>query len=317
MKISGFAPHLFLSPRAALVASAGFLSLILASARPAQAQRLPQTVLPEHYTLTLTPDLKAATFSGVESIDVVLTEPAKRIKLNAAEIDFESVTVTAGGKEQKAAVSLDKEKEQATFTFPENLPVGKATLTIRYRGILNNELRGFYLSKTALRNYAVTQFEPTDARRAFPCFDEPAFKATYDVSLVADASDTAISNGPIISDTPGPISGKHTLNFATTPKMSTYLVAFLVGDFQCSMGESDGVSIRVCSTPGRVAFTHYGVDVAQEVLHYYNNYFGIPYPLKKLDLIALPDFEAGAIENFGAITYRETELLLDPNTASI
>ena len=317
MKISGFAPHLFLSPRAALVASAGFLSLILASARPAQAQRLPQTVLPEHYTLTLTPDLKAATFSGVESIDVVLTEPAKRIKLNAAEIDFESVTVTAGGKEQKAAVSLDKEKEQATFTFPENLPVGKATLTIRYRGILNNELRGFYLSKTALRNYAVTQFEPTDARRAFPCFDEPAFKATYDVSLVADASDTAISNGPIISDTPGPISGKHTLNFATTPKMSTYLVAFLVGDFQCSMGESDGVSIRVCSTPGRVAFTHYGVDVAQEVLHYYNNYFGIPYPLKKLDLIALPDFEAGAMENFGAITYRETELLLDPKTASI
>jgi aminopeptidase N/puromycin-sensitive aminopeptidase len=118
MKISGFAPHLFLSPRAALVASAGFLSLILASARPAQAQRLPQTVLPEHYTLTLTPDLKAATFSGVESIDVVLTEPAKRIKLNAAEIDFESVTVTAGGKEQKAAVSLDKEPSPSRKISP-------------------------------------------------------------------------------------------------------------------------------------------------------------------------------------------------------
>jgi aminopeptidase N/puromycin-sensitive aminopeptidase len=225
--------------------------------------------------------------------------------------------VTSGGKPQTATVALDSEKEQATFTFPENLPAGKATLTIRYRGILNNELRGFYLSKTALRNYAVTQFEPTDARRAFPCFDEPAFKATYDVSLVVDSGDTAISNGPIISDTPGPIAGKHTLRFATTPKMSTYLVALLVGDFQCSAGESDGVAIRVCATPGKVAFTHYGVDVAQQVLHYYDSYFGIPYPLKKLDLIALPDFEAGAMENFGAITYRETDLLLDPKTASV
>jgi aminopeptidase N/puromycin-sensitive aminopeptidase len=317
MKISGFARHLFQSPRAAVAVSAGFLYLFLASAHPAQAQRLPQTVRPEHYTLALTPDLKAATFSGVESIDVDLTEPAKRIMLNAAEIDFESVTATFGGKQLTASVSLDKEKEQAAFTFPENLPTGKATLTIRYRGILNNELRGFYLSKTARRNYAVTQFEPTDARRAFPCFDEPAFKATYDVSLVVDAGDTAISNGPIISDTPGPLSGKHTLSFAITPKMSTYLVAFLVGDFECSAGESDGVAIRVCSTPDKVALTHYGVDVAQEVLHYYDSYFGIPYPLKKLDLVALPDFEAGAMENFGAITYRETDLLLDPKTASI
>ena len=317
MKIPGFAPLFFASTRAALAASAGFLCLFLALARPMNAQRLPQTVRPEHYTLALTPDLKAATFSGVESIEVDLAEPANRITLNAAEIDFESVTVTAGGEEQKAVVSLDKEKEQAAFTFPENLPAGKATLTIRYRGILNNELRGFYLSKTALRNYAVTQFEPTDARRAFPCFDEPAFKATYDVTLVVDSGDTAISNGPIVSDTPGPIAGKHSLSFATTPKMSTYLVAFLVGDFECSAGQSDGVTIRVCSTPDRVAFTHYGVDVAQQVLHYYDSYFGIPYPLKKLDLIALPDFEAGAMENFGAITYRETDLLLDPKTASI
>jgi aminopeptidase N/puromycin-sensitive aminopeptidase len=317
MKVSGFASHLFQSPRAVLVASAGFLCLFLASARPAQAQRLPQTVRPEHYTLCLTPDLKAATFSGVESIDLNLAEPTNRITLNAAEIDFESVTATANGKQQTASVALDKEKEQAAFSFPENLPAGKATLTIRYRGILNNDLRGFYLSKTARRNYAVTQFEPTDARRAFPSFDEPAFKATYDISLVVGAGDTAISNGPIIADTPGPVAGKHTLRFATTPNMSTYLVALLVGDFQCSAGESDGVAIRVCSTPGKVAFTRYGVDVAQEVLHYYDGYFGIPYPLKKLDLIALPDFEAGAMENFGAITYRETDLLLDPKTASV
>jgi aminopeptidase N/puromycin-sensitive aminopeptidase len=301
----------------AAFAAATLLCLALFSSLSLQAQRLPQTVRPESYTLTLTPDLKAATFAGVESIDVNLAEPAASITLNAAEIAFQSVTVTTEGKQQKAAVTLDAQKEQATFTFPETLPAGKATLAIAYTGILNNELRGFYLSKTARRNYAVTQFEPTDARRAFPSFDEPAFKATYDVTLVVDAGDTAISNSPIASDTPGPATGKHTLHFAATPKMSTYLVAFLVGDFQCTAGESDGVAIRVCSTPDKVAFTPYGVDIAKYVLHYYNTYFGIPYPLKKLDLIALPDFEAGAMENFGAITYRETDLLLDPKTASV
>jgi aminopeptidase N/puromycin-sensitive aminopeptidase len=312
MRIFGFT----LSTRAAFAASTALFCFFL-PVRFASAQRLSQNVRPEHYTLTLKPDLKAATFSGIESIDVTLAEPTNAITLNAAEIAFESVSVTADGKRQKATVALNTEKEQATITIPEKLPAGKATLTIAYTGILNNELRGFYLSKTARRNYAVTQFEATDARRAFPCFDEPALKATYDISLVVDAGDTAISNGPIISDTPSPIAGKHTIHFDTTPKMSTYLVAFLVGDFQCTAGESDGVAIRSCATPDKVVLTPYSVDVAKAVLHYYNNYFGIPYPLKKLDLIALPDFEAGAMENFGAITYRETDLLLDPKTASI
>ena len=284
---------------------------------PLEAQRLPATVRPQHYTLALTPDLKTATFTGSETIDVTLAEPASSITLNAHDLAFKSVKIASGGKEQTATVSLDKEKEQATFAVPNKLPAGTATLTIQYSGILNGELRGFYLSKTARRNYAVTQFESTDARRAFPSFDEPAFKATFDISLIVDQGDTGISNGPIISDTPGPAAGKHTLKFLTTPKMSTYLVAFLVGDFQCSSGEQDGVAIRTCSTPDKVALTTYGVDVAKYVLHYYNTYFGIPYPLKKLDLIALPDFEAGAMENFGAITYRETALLINPKTASI
>jgi aminopeptidase N/puromycin-sensitive aminopeptidase len=227
------------------------------------------------------------------------------------------VTVTAAGIQQAGTVSLDPSKEQATFTFAEKIPAGKATLAINYTGILNGELRGFYLSKTDRRNYAVTQFESTDARRAYPSFDEPAMKATYDVSLTIDAADTAISNGPIVKDTPGPAAGKHTVTFLTTPKMSTYLVAFLVGDFQCTSGESDGVAIRVCATPDKVALTPFSLDVAKRVLHYYNDYFGIPYPLKKLDLIGLPDFEAGAMENFGAITYRETDLLIDEKTASV
>ena len=303
------------SPRAVLAAVA-MLSFAFAG-MTAAAERLSSNVSPEHYTLLLTPDLTAATFSGVETIDVALAEAASSITLNSAEIEFQSVTIAANGKEQSATVSSDKEKEQTTFTVPAQIPAGKATLSIHYTGILNGQLRGFYLSKTAKRNYAVTQFESTDARRAFPSFDEPAFKATFDISLVIDSGDTAISNGPIISDTPGPSEGKHTLKFLTTPKMSSYLVAYLVGDFKCTEGEADGVKIRGCATPDKVDLTPYSVEVAEYVLHYYNTYFGIPYPLKKLDLIALPDFEAGAMENFGAITYRETDLLVDEKNSSV
>lgn len=301
--------------RTLLGAACSLAALLLPSL--AHGQRLPQSVKPEHYTLTLTPDLKTATFTGKETIEVVLSQPLQSITLNAAQIKFESVTTHVDGKDLKATVTEDPQKEQATFAFNKTLPAGHLTLDIQYTGILNGQLRGFYLSKTARRNYAVTQFEPTDARRAFPSFDEPAFKATFDVTLIVDKGDTAISNTNIVSDTPGPIAGEHTIHFATTPKMSTYLVAFLVGDFQCTTGESDGVPIRGCATPDKVQYTKYAVSIAEYVLHYYDTYFGIKYPMPKLDLIALPDFEAGAMENFGAITYRETDMLLDPKTASV
>ena len=300
-----------------LLFTAAISLLIFSCVATANAQRLPSDVIPEHYKLVLTPDLKAATFAGHEEITVKLAKPIDAITLNALELKFLKVTTEVDGMSLPATVSLDDKKQQATLTFPRTLPAGTHTIAIDFTGVLNGQLRGFYLSKTSKRNYAVTQFEATDARRAFPCFDEPAYKATFDISLIIDTGDTAISNTNIASDTPGPAAGKHTVRFANTPKMSTYLVVFLVGDFQCVSGQSDGVPIRACATPDKVQLGKFAVTSAEYILHYFNNYFGIKYPMPKLDMVALPDFEAGAMENFGAITYRETDLLLDEKTASV
>ncbi len=281
------------------------------------AQRLPHGALPQHYILQLAPNLQAATFTGEETIDLTLAQASDTIVLNAWQLKFDTVTAEVDGKSFTAAVTLDPNLQQARFHFERKLPPGPVTLKIAYSGALHGDLRGFYLSKTATRNYAVTQFEPTDARRAFPSFDEPALKATFDVSLIVPQGDTAIGNTNIISDTPGPGPGEHTIHFARTPKMSTYLVAFLVGDFKCLAGESDGVPIRACATPDKVQFAQFALSGAEFFLHYYDTYFGIKYPMPKLDMIAIPDFEAGAMENFGAITYRETAMLVDEKTASV
>ena len=299
--------------------SVAFLSVVLLLTHTVHAQRLPQSVRPEHYSLELTPDLKNATFTGHESMDVVLSSSVDAIVVNSAEIKFVAVTTELHGERLTAKVTEDADRQQVNFNFGRPLPPGKLRLSIDYTGILNDKLRGFYLSKTAKRNYAVTQFESTDARRAFPSFDEPAFKATYDITLVVDKQDTAISNTNIVGDKPVAGRGveKHAITFATTPRMSSYLVAFLVGDFKCLSGSSDGVPIRVCATPDQVQYGAFALSSAEYVLHYFNNYFGIKYPMPKLDMIALPDFEAGAMENFGAITYRETDLLLDSNHASV
>ncbi len=295
---------------------ASLFAAVLISA-VAHAQRLPDVALPQHYTLQLTPNLQTATFTGKETIDLTLVRATDAIVLNAWQLKFDSVTAEVDGKSLSAAVSVDNNLQQATFHFPRRLPAGPVALKIAYSGTLNGDLRGFYLSKTATRNYAVTQFEPTDARRAFPSFDEPALKATFDVSLIVSQGDTAIGNTNIVSDTPGPGPGEHTIRFARTPKMSTYLVAFLVGDFKCLAGQSDGVPIRACATPDKVQFAKFALSGAEFFLHYYDTYFGIKYPMPKLDMIALPDFEAGAMENFGAITYRETAMLVDEKTASV
>jgi aminopeptidase N len=290
--------------------SAAILALLLAPAA-ALAQRLPAGVVPLHYDLTITPDLAAAKFTGQVTIRVRLEKPAKAVVLNAAEVTFRDVRIVAGGRSQAATASLDAKLEQATFTVPEPLPAGEAEIAIAYDGILNSDLRGLYLSEANSRRYAVTQLEPTDARRMFPSFDEPALKATFALTAIVDEKDHAISNGTIIADTPGPGPGKHTLKFDTTPKMSTYLVALVVGDFECIGGDADGIPVRICATPDKKALTGFALESATQILAYFNRYYSIRYPFKKLDVVAVPDFAAGAMENTAAIFYREAFLLAD------
>jgi len=283
----------------------------------AGAQRLPFGVTPQHYALTFAPDLQKAVFSGDATIDLEINKATKTIVLNAIELDFQEATLTQEGRTQSAKWSFAPETQQATIAVAEDLQPGPASLHIKFSGILNDKLRGFYLVKTRERNYAASQFESTDARRAFPSFDEPAYKAKFDIAIVAEKGDTAISNGHIISDTPGPGEGKHTIQFSTTPKMSTYLVALAVGDFECLEGAADNTPIRVCGTPDKKPLSAAALRYTQEILKFYNQYYGIPYPFGKLDIVGLPDFEAGAMENTAAIFYRESLLYIDDKNASV
>jgi len=290
---------------------------VVLTALPASAQRLPTIVTPDHYDLAFVVDLARERFDGTETIKVKVAEPTSKIVLHAAEIDFREVTIGAGAAAQTATVTLDEPSQTATLTVAKPIDRGQTEIRIRYGGILNSQLRGFYISKTPLRKYAVTQFEATDARRAFPSFDEPAFKATFAVTLTIDRGDTAISNGKVLSDTPGPTPTQHTIKFATTPKMSSYLVAMTVGDFKCLDGASEGTPIRICATPDKRELGRIALESAQQILTFYNGYYKVKYPFVKLDVVAVPDFAAGAMENTAAIFYRETDLLADSRSASV
>ncbi len=292
------------------------LIFTLMTATFCSAQRLPGNVVPDHYSLRFTPDFSSSTFQGDEAIDVRVLSATNSIVLNALELDVKSATVKAAGKELTASVSADPENETIRLSVPSQLPAGAATVHIVYTGQLNDKLRGLYRSEANNRRYAVSQFEAVDARVAFPSFDEPSYKATFDISAVVDQGDTAISNGRIVSDEPGP-AGKHTIKFSTTPKMSSYLVALTIGDWKCVSGEQDGVALRICSVPGKEQQGQFALEATKAILHFYNQYFGIKYPYGKLDQIAAPDFEAGAMENTAAIVYRESALLLDPAKASV
>jgi puromycin-sensitive aminopeptidase len=283
---------------------------------------LPDTVRPDQYQIKLQPDLTRFTFQGEETIDIEVVEPASEIVLNADEIEIESAALTQGSASITAhQITYDKERETATLSFGQTIARGRAKLDVKFTGELNDKLRGFYRSQYTTpegetRYLAATQFEATDARRAFPCWDEPARKARFDVTLVIPENLVAVSNTSIVEESPaGP--GLKAVRFAETPVMSTYLLAFVVGDLTFIEQEaSNGTRVAVWTTRGKEEQGQFALDTSVKLLSFFNDYFGIPYPLERLDHIAIPDFAAGAMENWGAITYRETALLVDPQNSS-
>jgi len=290
--------------------------------------RLPGHIVPERYRLMLKPDLEGFTFYGEETIYITIVKPTKEIMMHCKDIQIESVVCSnlkfenlpAGRQVENLKLTYNEKTETVTFFSSQIIPKGKWELHIVFTGILNDKMRGFYRSQymhgNISKHMATTQFEATDARRAFPCFDEPALKAVFDVTLMIPQNTTAISN-TIESSITEHQSGYRVVTFQPTPKMSTYLLAFIVGEFEWLEGKTkEGTLVRVFTTPGKKEQGRFALNCAIKTLEFYNAYFDIPYPLPVLDLIAIPDFTSGAMENWGAVTYRESALLVDPENSS-
>ena len=263
----------------------------------------------------LEPDLDNATFAGSVSIDVTAVDEVASIALNADELDIALVRIDGA----EVPFHLDAVAERLIIEAP--LDPGNAVIDITFTGTLNDKLRGWYRStftdsSGAERVIATTQMQATDCRRAFPCFDEPDFKAVFEITLVIAPDLLAVSNGPETSRTTRD-DGKHVVVFKPTMSMSTYLVAFVVGPLEATKPiDVGGVPLRVVHVPGKGHLTEFALEIGAFSLRWYQNYYGIPYPSDKVDMLALPDFAAGAMENLGCITYRESLLLADPKTAT-
>jgi len=278
--------------------------------------RLPLDARPVRYRAHLAPDLEKGTFEGRLELELFLEKPRRELHLHAVGLTLERARARTASKTSKAEkIAPDAESETVTLTFADELAPGPWVLDIAWSGKFSAGLRGLYRAGPL----AVTQFEAADARRVFPCFDEPAFKATWSIALLGIPEKSAvIGNGAIIKDQREP-DGKRTVEFAETPKLSSYLIAICVGDLAASETAlaRGNIPVRTWAVPSKRALTAFGQEVACAVLPLLEDYFGQPYAYGKLDQIGVPDFEAGAMENAGAITYRETALLLDPATAPI
>ena len=288
----------------------------------ADAVVLPDNVRPVHYQITLQPYMDKFTFDGLEVIDIDVMEATSEIVLNAVEMRVSAGMVIKDGRWIRASsITQDEEGETVTIAFPETIEPGTAQLDLRFVGELNDKLRGFYRSQYVnpegeVSYLATTQFEATDARRAFPCWDEPACKATFQLTLNIPANMVAVSNTPILEQA-GLDAGFKSIMFHRTPIMSTYLMAFVVGDLSYIEQEAvNNTTVGVWTTRGKEEQGRFALETSARMLEFFNEYFGIPYPLEKLDHIAIPDFAAGAMENWGCITYRETALLVDPENSS-
>ncbi len=294
------------------------------SAQKSDPYRLPEYAQPQSYDVDVTPDLEKATFTGAVQIKLKLTKASNQIVLNAVNLTIDNVSIKAeAGQAAKGAVSFDKQTERTIITFTAALKPGDYVLSMHYTGSLNDKLRGFYRSSykdaSGKQAYmAVTQMEATDARRMFPCFDEPSFKATFKLTARIAPNLVAIGNVPIENESIDEKSHKKIVRFEATPRMSSYLVALMVGDFKPTQPVmADGIPVRVWCAGRDPALGNYSRDTAAKVVPFLNSYFKINYPWKKLDLIAIPDFDAGAMENPGAVTFRESLLLIDEKTASL
>ncbi len=284
--------------------------------------RLPRVVVPRRYDLTLEPDLDAATFSGSEDVQVEIRERLDEVVLNADDLVISSGWLERNGSRLGVVdVRIDAGTERAHVRLDGEADPGEWVLHLEFGGRLSDRMQGFYRSTYegedgGTRTVATTQFESTDARRAFPCWDEPDLKAVFGMSLVVRESDLAISNGPEVEREPLG-DGRVRLRFADTMPMSTYLAAFVVGPMEATEPvDVDGVPLRVVHQPGKGHLTAYGLEVGAFCLRFFAEYYGIPYPDAKVDLVALPDFAQGAMENLGCITFRENLLLVDPEKAT-
>ena len=285
------------------------------------ADRLPRTATPDRYDLVIATDLDAGTFTGEVAIHLDVHEATSVLVCNAAELDIHGASVDADGASVTGAIRLDVEREQLHVELPEPIGPGRAVLRVAFGAELNRQLRGFYRSSWTdddgtEQTLAVTQFEPTDARRAFPCWDEPDRKAVFAVALdVADGL-VGVSNSAELGRDRLP-DGRVRIRFADTMPMSTYLVAFVVGPLAITRTvDAGGVPLRVVCRPGQERLAEFALDVGAFALGWFADYYGIAYPGQKLDMAAVPDFAFGAMENLGCVVYRETLLLVDPASAT-
>ncbi|MDA1258942.1 MAG: M1 family metallopeptidase, partial [Chloroflexi bacterium] len=270
--------------------------------------RLPKTVTPSRYELTLEPDLVNFTFAGTEAVEIAVGEAIDAIVLNTIELEIDEAWVSArdGSRTEVSGTEYDEELQRATLSLASTLSPGYYILHARFHGILNDQLHGFYRSTFkddagVEHTIATTQMEATDARRAFPCWDEPEFKAVYGITLVIPEDQFAVSNAAEISNEVA--DGKRTVRFADTMKMSTYLVAFIVGPFEATDPvDVNGTPLRIVYPRGKGHLTDFSLEAGEFALSFFEDYYGIPYPGNKLDMVAVPDFAFGAMENLGCIT---------------
>lgn len=287
---------------------------------PRDDGRLPTTVTPVRYRLELRIDPTLPRFSGVTTIQVMASEPTWHVVLNARGMNVSHAGARVGGVEIAATATArlsggGVEPEELVMTFARPLPAGPAEIEIAYDAPFAPDLAGLYRVREGDAWYAYTQFEATDARRAFPCFDEPAFKTPYEVAIASPRSTMALANAPEAASESVP-DGMVLHRFDATPPLSSYLIAFAVGGFDVAEGQKTPFPIRVIATKDHAKFAGPALEAAAALVAKLGEYFAMPYPFAKLDLVAVPDFAAGAMENPGLVTFRDLLLLADPERST-